>query len=377
VTLAARAQGAAPAGKMPVLALFDAGDAPQWSWAKDLGWQFISAGAETNVDARVQALAAAVQKAVADSNADPARIYLAGRASLTPAVFYAVSRMPDAWTAAIAIGGSPQPALDSNRVFAGNFQNTPILWAGVSADDEALAKWLKSAGLNVEWRQAKELTPAAASQWLLGHRRDAFPAAIDCETASPAFARCFWAQLTRFDVNERNDVLPTTLIAPPAAATLEAGPFNYPRDDAGPGVLVSALPDKYQGPLRPGDRIVELDGRPIENAARYEEIMRAITETRDAVIMAQRGADRQRIETRVVAPKRAAVVTARVQGKYDAEEKEITLITRAVAELRVTIPPAWVPGTLNWNGLSLEEIKTPGCLALHTENEALKTDKCD
>ena len=73
-------------GDGAAIALLDAADAPQWSWAKDLGWQVVTAGgaADSSIDARVQALAAAVQSAVANAGADPARVYLAGRASAAP-----------------------------------------------------------------------------------------------------------------------------------------------------------------------------------------------------------------------------------------------------------------------------------------------------
>ncbi len=372
---------AAPSGKSPAVALLDASEAAQWNWAKDMGWQIIlpkaGSASATGIDAQVQALAAGVQDAIANANADPAQIFLAGHAATTPAVFYAVSRMPDAWTAAIAVGGSPQPAIDSGRIFSGNFQNTPILWAGVSDADESLAGNLKKSGMNVEWRKATEMTSSAASQWLLAHKRDPIPSAVNCETSSPAFAKCFWIQVMRFDVNEKNDVLPTTLVPPTLVSMLDVGQFSYPRNDPGPGILVSALPEKYDGPLKAGDRIVELDGRPIENAALFEEMMRAVTETRDAVIMVQRAGARQRVDTRVIAPKKPNVVSARVEGKFDAEEKEITLISRAVAEVRVTIPQHWVPATFNWNGLPLDQLKTGGCLALHIENETLKAEKCD
>ena len=116
---------------------------------------------------------------------------------------------------------------------------------------------------------------------------------------------------------------------------------------------------------------------PIENAARFEETMKSIAESREAVVMVQRGAGRTRVETRVVAPRRPVVASARVQATFDAEEREIKIVTRAASELRVTIPPHWIPSTLSWNGLQLEELKAPGCLTLHIENELLKADKCE
>ena len=104
--------------------------------------------------------------------------------------------------------------------------------------------------------------------------------------------------------------------------------------------------------------------------------MKSIADSRDAVVTVQRGTARQRVETRIVAPKRPSVVSARAQGKFDAEEREIAIVSRAVSEMRVTIPAHWVPATLNWNGLPLDELKEPGCLALHVQNEILKAEKC-
>jgi hypothetical protein len=47
-----------------------------------------------------------------------------------------------------------------------------------------------------------------------------------------------------------------------------------------------------------------------------------------------------------------------------------------VTEMRVMVPPAWVPGSLNWNGVPLEEIKEPGCWDLTMQKEILHAEKC-
>ena len=150
----------------------------------------------------------------------------------------------------------------------------------------------------------------------------------------------------------------------------------YKADEPGPGVLVSSLPPKYDGPLKMGDRLLELDGKPIENARQYEQTLRDVTEERAAVVLVARGAERRRIETRIKMPARPTSVSARVQAKYLPADDEIRIVTRAVTELRVTIPPHWVPATLYWNGLPLEEVRTPGCLALTMRNELLHSEKC-
>jgi predicted esterase len=376
----AAAQQEAPA-KTPAFALLTAADAAQWqTWAKGAGWQVITPPAglpqEAAMDVRAQALAAAVQEAIRNSGADPARVYLAGRGAASAAVFYVASRLPDVFAAAFALGGKPQDAIDSGMIFTANFTNTPILWAGAGTGDQALADKLKAEGLNLEWRSTSSLTIAEAIQWLAGRARQEFPTEIDCETNSAAFARCYWTQMAKFDPAERNDVLPSTMLRPSSGATLDLGGFNYQADDPGPGVLVSSLPSKYGGPLKMGDRILELDGKAIENARQYEQTLRDATEQKAAVILVQRGAERKRIETRIVVPSRPTMVTARVQGKYLAGENEIRIVTRTVSELRVTVPPQWVPATLYWNGLPLEEIRAAGCLALTMHNELLHSEKC-
>jgi dienelactone hydrolase len=382
ISLLARGAAAAQAtpAKSPAIALVDGADAAQWrTWTKDLGWQVIAPAADAanaNIDVRMQALVSAVEAAIRNADVDPARVYLAGRGSAAAAVFYAISRVPDLWAAGIVLGGSPKPAVDTNRLFTANFTNAPVLWVGESGD-QALAEKLKSAGLNLEWRLASGITNGDVFQWLAGHQRDEFPAAIDCETNSPAFARCYWIRMTKFDASERNDVLPSTRVAGGSGAVLDLGAFSYSTTDPGPGVLVSHLPEKYGGPLRMGDRIVALDGKPIQDARHFAETMEQIVEEKPVVALVQRGKDRIRVETRVVLPKRDSAVTARVQAQYSAAEKEIQIISRTVTEMRVTVPPAWTPATLYWNGLSLQDLKTPGCYALTVEKELLHAAPCE
>ena len=122
---------------MPAIALLDAADAAQWqNWTRELGWQVIAPeGANIpNIDARVQALATAVEAAIQNGSVDPARVYIAGRGDAAAAVFYAISRIPDLWAAGAALGGSPKAALDTNRIFAANFTNVPVLWVSWGRD---------------------------------------------------------------------------------------------------------------------------------------------------------------------------------------------------------------------------------------------------
>ena len=58
------------------------------------------------------------------------------------------------------------------------------------------------------------------------------------------------------------------------------------------------------------------------------------------------------------------------------EFKTIQILSRSVTEMRVTIPPAWVPSDLYWNGLSIEGIAKPGCYLLSVDQELLNAAPC-
>ena len=329
-----------------------------------------------DIDSRVRALVAAVENATQAGSVDPARVYIAGRGEATAAVFYAISRAPDLWAAGAALGGSPKMALDTNRIFTSNFTNVPVLW--ISGDDaKPMVEKLTAAKLNLEWQPASSGASAVSLiQWLARHKRDAFPLSIDCETNSPTFARCYWIQPAKFDANERNDVLASTRIAGGSGAALDLGGFGFQTDDPGPGVLVTSLPAKYSGPLKPGDRLFALDGKPLANARQYLELMEKVTDERGAVVTVQRGKERMRVETRITLPRRETGVTSRVQAQYLPAEKEIQIISRTITEMRVTVAPEWVPATLLWNGLTLENLKEAGCWVLSVQKELLRAEKC-
>ncbi len=371
-----------PPRKPPAIALLDdadAADAVNWrNWTRELGWKVLTptGPANANIDLRVLDLAKAVEAAVKSGEVDPARIYLAGRGDGAAAIFYAVSRVPDLWAAAVALGGSARAALDTNRIFAANFSIVPVLWVSEPAG-QALAQKLQTAGINLEWQSAATVaTASAVIQWLGRHNREDFPPAIDCETNSPTFARCYWIQMMKFDAAERNDVLPSTRISGGNGAALDLGGFSFKLDDPGPGVLVSHLPEKYSGPLRMGDRIVALDGREIVNGRQYRDQMEKVTEEKLAVATVQRGKDRIRIETRVIVPRSEAVVSARVQAQYTPADKEIQVISRTVTEMHLTVPQQWAPVRVLWNGISMENIQEPGCWLLTVQKELLNAARC-
>jgi hypothetical protein len=363
----------------PAIALVDPADATQWrKWTQELDWQLIvpTVPNGANADVRVEAVVTAVQAAIKDGAADPAHIYLAGRTEAAAAVFYAISRVPDIWAAGLALGGSPKPALDTGRIFCANFTNTPVLWVGDGAGDPELATQLKSAGLNLEWRSAKNVSIAQVFAALFQHTRKEFPDDADCETNAPKFAHCYWMEPTKFDVAERNEVLPPSRITLGSGASLDLGEFGYKIDDPGPGVLVSILPKDYSGPLKIGDRLIELDGQPIADARDYASRMNKMYAEKQMAGMVQRGKEKLRFETRVILPSPDAFATARVQGKHDSEDKTIQIISRSVTELRVTIPQEWLPADLYWNGVSLEDLSKPGCYLLTIDQELLNAAPC-
>ena len=235
---------------------------------------------------------------------------------------------------------------------------------------------LNTAGINLAWRSSADFTNQAVIDWLSSQVRAEFPLKLDCETNSPTFASCYWVQLTQFDGAERNDVLPMTLIPGDLGANLDLGGFGYRSDDAGPGVGVAFIPDKYDGPLKVGDRLVSLDGKPLENAKHLMSMLAKVEESRNAVVMVQRAKDKIRIETRILVPRRDPVVTARVSAQYSPESHEITVISRSVTEMKLTLPADWAPAALVWNGLSLDALKTAGCYALKIDKELLHAGPC-
>jgi hypothetical protein len=384
ISLAAHAQpGDATAAPVPALALVGAADAAKWQeWAKPSGWKILAAppdaaptGAAT-ADARLLALAQAVRDAEAKREVDPAHVYLAGRGDDAATVFYGISRLPDLWAAGVAIGGSPQPAIDTGRLFTANFNLAPVLWIGGNNGDQAFAEKLQGAGMNIEWRPPAGLATAAVFEWLAHRERSQFPTDIDCETNSPQFAHCYWLTPMRFDAAERNDVLPSSRLAAGSGAYLDLGSFGYKTDDPGPGLLVTFLPRKYNGPLKAGDRLMELDGKPIQNPSQYLATLARMSETRHTAVMVERGKERIRVETSVIVPRRETVVTARVQGRYDSDRKQVLIVSRMVTKMNVTLPPQWLPATLFWNGLTLENVAQPGCVQLTVDRELLHASPC-
>jgi hypothetical protein len=378
-TISLLAAGGLRAQPKPAIVLPDPRDAATWQkWTTELGWQIVAPAidAKTDADTRARAVADAVRTAIQNSTVDAAHVYLAGRGEDAAMVFYIVSRIPDLWSAALALGGSPKPALASGRIFGANFTNTPLLWVSDAPGDGELASRLKSAGLNVDWRDAKGVTIAKVFEELGGHAHGDFPSVADCETNTAKFAKCYWLEPSKFDAGERNDVLPNTRVIDGSGASLDLGGFGYKLTDPGPGVLISYLPKDYLGPLKTGDRLIELDGVPVEDARDFDVRLNKMYTEKLMVALIQRGKERLRLDTRVVLPRPDVIVTARVQGKYDPELKTVQIISRSVSEMRVIIPPQWASSDLYWNGLAIENLAKPGCYLLTVDKELLNAAPC-
>jgi pimeloyl-ACP methyl ester carboxylesterase len=292
-------------------------------------------------------------------------IYLAGGGIASAAVFYAAARAPHLWTAAIAIGGSPVPAIDSDRLFAGNTLNTPVGWALTAEERSASAairQRLTTAGYNLTVLEAP--TIGQVLDFLARHSYTAFPPKIDCETGNPTLAQCYWAKLTAFNPALRNDAIRSSRVNPDLPASLDFGGFGYQVTAPGPGVVIEWLPPDYKGPLMLKDRIVALSGKPIADPRHYVELMREVKEERPVSVTIERVTgkekERLRLTTHYRLRQREEVVTARVQAEWVPEAREIVIVSRAVAAIELTIPEGWAPSTVNWNGNPVASPQNPG-----------------
>ena len=376
------AQAAAAAqGAKPALLVLLGGEAKIWQAAcQERGWRFLEPPSDTagkDADQRVKALAEAVEDAVKRSDADPDRVYLAAQGGAVATLFYVASRVPDLWAAAVAAGGSPRAAIDSNRIYAANTTNLPVLWLFSKKDEEPLGRKLHEAGFNLEWRELTVARPSEIFEWLATHQRDPFPVTADCETGSTLFTRCYWAEVTRFDPAESNDVLDSTRVQPlGSGAVLALGPFGYDPADPGPGVLVTSLPEKYAGPLKLHDRIVEMGGKELKNAAEFAQILYHTFDEKPVVVMVERGKEHLRLETRIQVAPRAEPVTARVRAQYLPGLQEVEVVSRAITQMKITLPASWLPARVTWNGTEVAHPTAAGCWLLDEQKELLSARPC-
>jgi len=327
--------------------------------ARQAGWSVLPVPEAGPSDATAKALRAAVKGGPT---------YLVGAGASAAAVFYLAARVPDLWAAALAVEGSPRVAIDTNRLFAGNTELVPVLWVTSSKEPPAMP------GYNLERRAPNEITVGQALEWLAGHRRDEYPAKVDCETGNVELAQCYWVEMTKLDFARRNDVLGTTRVKPGSGASLALGEFGFSLSAPGPGVLVSWLPENYRGPLKLGDRIVAVGGKQMADGRAYLEYMDSVNEGKPVVVTVQRGKERQRVETRIVLPKREEALTARVRAEFFSDTREVLIISRGVAELRLRLPRYWVPCPINWNGTAAGTADGPGCWAVTEGGQARRCE---
>ena len=348
----------------------------QWQpLAASRGWNFVMPFIAGVSDQAVKALELTLIDAKKRlPGIDETRVYLAGPGPGAADVFYALSREPQLWAAALAIQGTPAPAINSYRLFGANTQQAPLLWIAPATELDLYRRKLTAAEYNFEARS--EARTDEVFDWLAKHQRARFPATVDCETGNPNFARCYWIEMTKFDPKKRNDVLKSTRVMPGSGASLAFGPFGYDPAAEGPGAVVGWLPPNYQGALKLNDRIVSVAGKEIRNGRDYSEQMDEMKEEKSVAVGVQRGKERLRVETNIVLPKREELITARVQGRYLPDQKELFLVSRAVTQMRVQIPGEWTPVSVSWNGLDVVKADAPGCWILSIEKDPPSAAPC-
>jgi|YelNatPaOPRAMG01_1025707.scaffolds.fasta_scaffold01705_15 hypothetical protein len=323
--------------------------------AAQQNWQWMAYEKDACSDGAVKELETLIRSR---KEVDPDRVYLAGRGDVSPCVFYVVSRAPDLWGAALAIEGNPRRAIETNRLFSANLSMTPVLWAAHPDPHRR-----KIPGV----MERAEITTEEAVAFLASRRRLAYPLRVDYETGNPNFLRCFWIEIAKPDPARRNDALPVSRVQPGSGAYLALGGFGYDPAKPGPGVEVAWLPPKYSGPLKIGDRILAVAGREIASGWDYAQYMDEVREEKSVAVMIQRGNQKIRLETRIMLPQREEGLTIRFQAEVQPESKEILLITRGIAALRLTLPAAWAPATVNWNGPTAVILGAPGCHLLSAD----------
>lgn len=348
----------------PLLVTLDSWDG--WKTiAASQGWQWAVVDKGPCTDAGVKELEALVSSR---QDIDPDRVYLAGRGEEAPCVFYAVSRVPHLWGAAVAVEGNPRRAIETNRLFSANLQMTQVLWM-VSPDPERR----KIPGVT----ETADISAENLVRFLSKARRAPFPLKVDYETGSLNFLRCFWVEIAKPDPLRRNDALPVTRVAPGSGAYLSFGGFGYDPKKEGPGAEVVWLPPNYSGPLKLGDRIVAIAGRPIDSGRDYARYMEEAREERAVVVTVQRGKERLRLDARILLPKREENLTVRVQAEFLPDSKEILLVSRGIAAVKLTVPKDWVPVSINWNGNLGPKLEAPGCHLITDSGNNITAAGCD
>jgi len=303
----------------PVAVILD-GKPDRWPVPAD--WMKLVPQVDALSDVGVKMVEVMLADAAKRSNVNFNRIYLLGEVQY---VMFATSRTPDLWAAAASVGGDPKLAAATNRVFTANSQLIPKLEA--KTEQEAIDFVVKQEQLPM-------------------------PPKIDCETGNQGFTRCYYLQITKFDTNMINQALGTTRISSGPQVYLALGNIQYTSD------LEITAP---VGPLKTGDRILQINGKDVNTSGEYELLLAKQNEDRDVTLTIQRGKQRQRIETKAKIAKREEPLSARIQAEYSVENKELLVISRAVGEFVVQLPRPWTGATINWNGIEMNKNTASGC----------------
>jgi hypothetical protein len=318
----------------PLLVTLDAWEG--WKPATaERGWQWMTFEQDACNDTAVKALEAQIAQR---PDVDRSRVYLLGRGDSAACAFYAVSRLPDLWTAAVAVGGDPARAIETNRLFAANLSMVPMLWV-VKPDS------MRRKIPGVEERE--QATIKDALDFFASKQRDQWPLKIDYETGSTKFLRCFWLEITKVDVTKRNDAVPISRISPGTGARLAPGSF------------------------KPDDKILAINGKD------PKEFLEEARQEKDVAVMVQRGKDRVRVAAKVVIPVREEGLTVRIQAEVQPESKEILLLSRGITGLKLNLPERWAPATANWNGQGSVKMETPGCYLLGGNGTTVTVAPCN
>jgi hypothetical protein len=317
----------------PLLITLDTWDG--WkSVAAERGWQWMAFDKDACTDAGLKELEARI---ASQSEVDRNRVYLIGRADNAACVFYNASRLPDLWAAGVAVGGDASRAIETNKLFSANLSMVPLLW--VAKPDPARRRIT-----GVEERE--QATIKDAIDFLAAKQRDPWPLKVDYETGNTTFLRCFWLGVAKADIARRNDALPTSRIPPGSAAKLVAGPF------------------------KPEDKILSVNGKD------PKEFLDEARQEKDVAVLVQRGKDRVRVETKVIIPPREEPLTVRVQAEVQPATKEMLIISRGVAALRLNLPERWAPATIDWNGQPTVKIDLPSCYVLTDTGSSVAVAPC-
>ena len=141
--------------------------------------------------------------------------------------------------------------------------------------------------------------------------------------------------------------------------------------------MVASLPEKYSGPLKINDRIVELGGKELKDGAEFAQILYRTFDEKPVVAMVERGKEHLRLETKIEMTRRAEPVTARVRAQYLPELHEVEVVSRAIAQLKGTLPESWLPAKIDWNGTDVANATAAGCWLLDERKELLTAKRCE